>query len=81
MAGTSARLAVAEQVIEEPRDPAAAKYVLDLHMHVLLGARERTRGQWVRLLTRAGFVIESITPTRSLFSIITAVPAAAPAGA
>jgi SAM-dependent methyltransferase len=54
-----ARLLVLEQVVPEDGGPHPAK-LLDLHMLVLLGGRERTDGDWRRLLTNAGFDITSI---------------------
>lgn len=54
-----ARLLVLEQVVPEDGGPHPAK-LLDLHMLVLLGGRERTDGDWRRLLTTAGFDITSI---------------------
>ena len=34
--------------------------LIDLHMLVLVGGRERTRGEWERLLAEAGFSLERI---------------------
>lgn len=56
------RLLLLEQIIpaEPARDPAC---LLDLHMLVMLGGRERTRGQWHALLERGGFALDSVTVT------------------
>lgn len=55
----TARLVVLEQVVPEDGGPHPAK-LLDLHMLVLLGGRERTDGDWRRLFTAAGFDITNI---------------------
>ena len=63
------RLLIVEQVLEEKAgaDPAA---LLDLHMLVLLGGRERTRSDWERLLETNGFVLDSVVagPRSSLLT-------------
>ncbi|MGA3488580.1 methyltransferase [Micromonosporaceae bacterium DT55] len=67
-----ARLLIVEQVLDDDAgaDPAA---LLDLHMLVLLGGRERTRSDWERLLAGSGFVLDSVAPgPRS--SLLTARP-------
>jgi SAM-dependent methyltransferase len=61
----SARLVLFEAVVTPGTEPDYAK-LLDLHMLVLFGARERTRDEWERLLDRAGFVLERIVPTPGL---------------
>ena len=50
---------------------------MDLHMLVLLGARERTEAQYRRLLAETGFRVERVVPTASVagLSVIEAVPA------
>ncbi|CAG7591064.1 methyltransferase [Rhodococcus opacus] len=66
------RLMIVEQVLPESATthPMA---LLDLHMLVLLGGRERTITEWRRLLTDHGFTLDSITQgPRS--SVIEAVP-------
>ncbi|MFC9840385.1 methyltransferase [Rhodococcus sp. NPDC127530] len=68
----SGRLMIVEQVLPETATthPMA---LLDLHMLVLLGGRERTFTEWRRLLTDHGFMLDSITQgPRS--SVIEAVP-------
>ncbi|WP_249353870.1 acetylserotonin O-methyltransferase [Rhodococcus sp. USK13] len=67
------RLLIVEQVLPEVAT-AHPMALLDLHMLVLLGGRERTATEWLRLLSGHGFTLESITPgPRS--SVIEAVPA------
>ncbi|MDV7353442.1 methyltransferase [Rhodococcus oxybenzonivorans] len=67
------RLLIVEQVLPEVAT-AHPMALLDLHMLVLLGGRERTATEWRRLLSGHGFTLESITPgPRS--SVIESVPA------
>ncbi|MCV7039405.1 methyltransferase [Mycolicibacterium moriokaense] len=67
------RLLIVEQVLPEAAT-AHPMALLDLHMLVLLGGRERTATEWSRLLFDNGFTLESITPgPRS--SVIEATPA------
>jgi len=61
---------------ERARDqPAVIR--MDLHMLVLLGARERTEAQYRRLLAETGFQVERVVPTGSPagLSVIEATPA------
>ncbi len=60
-----ARLVLFEAVVKTGVKRDYAK-LLDLHMLVLFGARERTRKEWQRLLRRAGFALERIVPTPGL---------------
>ncbi|MCV7411581.1 hydroxyneurosporene methyltransferase [Mycobacterium florentinum] len=46
---------------------------MDLEMHVAAGARERTAGQYGRLLSRAGFRLTRVVETASPLSIVEAV--------
>jgi O-methyltransferase/methyltransferase family protein len=46
---------------------------LDLEMHVGAGARERTAGQYSRLLSRAGFRMTRVVETASPYSVVEAV--------
>lgn len=55
-----ARLLVLEQAIAEDGQPHPAK-LLDLHMLVLLGGRERTETEWHTLLSGAGFAVTSFS--------------------
>jgi SAM-dependent methyltransferase/DNA-binding transcriptional ArsR family regulator len=54
------RLLMLEQVIPDGHKQHPAR-LLDLHMLVMLGGRERTRGQWHALLDRGGLALESVT--------------------
>jgi hypothetical protein len=68
-----ARLLVVEQAIAEDGRPHPAK-LLDLHMLVLLGGRERTESQWRALLGAAGFTVTAISH-HARSSLIEARPA------
>ncbi|UUV29038.1 acetylserotonin O-methyltransferase [Amycolatopsis roodepoortensis] len=54
------RLLILEQVVPDGAEPHPAK-LLDLHMLVLLGGRERTETHWRELLGGAGFEICRVT--------------------
>ncbi|MCW2877866.1 MAG: putative O-methyltransferase [Sphaerisporangium sp.] len=54
-----ARLLILEQVVPEDDEPHPAK-LLDLHMLVLLGGRERGENSWRRLLAESGFELVGI---------------------
>jgi len=54
-----ARLLILEQVIPEDSAPHPAK-LLDVHMLVLLGGRERSESTWRRLLAETGFQLVGI---------------------
>jgi hypothetical protein len=56
-----ARLLLLESVLADGNEPDVAK-LLDLHMLVALGGRERTEPQWRALLTDAGFQVDGIRP-------------------
>ena len=67
------RLLVLEQAITEDNRPHPAK-LLDLHMLLLLGGRERTESDWHALLGKAGFTVSAITH-HARSSLIEAAPA------
>lgn len=67
------RLLILEQAIAEDGQPHPAK-LLDLHMLVLLGGRERTEAEWRALLAAAGFSVTAISP-HARSSLIEARPA------
>jgi len=74
MAGTTARLVLVEQVVAVPQDHITVHYIMDLHMHVAFGGKERTRVEWRDLLKQGGFEMREVKDTRSIFSVIEAVP-------
>jgi O-methyltransferase domain/Dimerisation domain len=71
-----ARLLVIERVIPPGNVPAEAK-LFDINMLVMLGGQERTEWEYYALFQAAGFNLTRVIPTRSPFSLIEGVPAAA----
>jgi len=61
----SGRLLLFESVLASSAEADLGKLV-DLHMLVLFGGRERSREQWQALLAGAGFTIHRIVPTPAL---------------
>lgn len=57
----SRRLILVEAILPDGGEPHFAR-LLDLHMLVLLGGKERTETQWRTLLARARFQLREITP-------------------
>jgi hypothetical protein len=53
-----ARLLIAEQILPEAEPPALSTTLLDLHMMVVLGGRERRLCELCELLRQAGFALE-----------------------
>jgi hypothetical protein len=68
-----ARLIVLEHVVGPPNEVARGK-LLDLHMLVMNGGRERSRDEFAALLRQAGFRMTSVTATSALPSVIEGVP-------
>jgi SAM-dependent methyltransferase len=68
------RVLVADRVIASGNAPDWSKW-LDINMLVGPGGRERTRGEFERLLARAGFSLAAVHPTQSPLSVLEAVPA------
>jgi hypothetical protein len=69
-----ARLLVIEFLLADVPGPDWSK-VMDVVMLWLSGGRQRTRGHQGQLLSRAGFHLDRVIPTRSGISILEAVPA------
>jgi O-methyltransferase domain/Dimerisation domain len=67
------KLLVIELVLPDGEEPSFSKW-LDLHMLVLLGARERTAEEYKALFNSAGFELARITDTRAGPSVIEATP-------
>ena len=68
-----ARLKLVELVLGE-RETVTARLLLDLHMLVNFSSRERTEREWRRVIEAAGFRIDRVYPTRSLYSVVDCVP-------
>ena len=62
-----------ELVLPSGEEPFLGKW-LDLHMLVLLGARERTAAEYSVLFEAAGFELVRVVPTPTGPSIVEAVP-------
>ena len=67
------KLLVIELVLPPGEEPSFGKW-LDLHMLVLLGARERTAAEYNALFRAAGFEQARVVPTTAGPSIVEAVP-------
>ena len=67
------KLLVIELVLPEGEEPFFGKWV-DLHMLVMLGARERTVGEYSARFNAAGFELARTTPTSAGASVVEAVP-------
>jgi hypothetical protein len=67
------KLLVVELVLPPGEEPFFGKW-LDLHMLVLLGARERTATEYEALFRTAGFALARVIPTAAGASIVEAVP-------
>jgi SAM-dependent methyltransferase len=64
------QLLMPEQGGDAAREPLFEAAVSDLNMLVLTGGRERTEGEYRRLLGLAGFRLARVVPTRALVSLI-----------
>ena len=62
-----------ELVLPLGEEPFFGKW-LDLHMLVLLGARDRTATEYDALFRAAGFALARVVPTAAGPSIVEAVP-------
>lgn len=67
------KLLVIELVLPPGEEPFFGKW-LDLHMLVLLGARERTATEYDALFRAAGFALARVVPTAAGPSVVEAVP-------
>ena len=67
------RLLVIELVLPEGEEPFFGKW-LDLHMLVMLGARERTAAEYAALFDASGFALARVVPTPAGPSIVEAIP-------
>ncbi|MGC4111755.1 MAG: methyltransferase [Nocardioides sp.] len=73
-----ARLLVVEHVLEAPGRSAEAQrdvHLVDLHMLVMFGGRERSRAEYDALLTRSGFTASVLAPTGTDWNVLEARPA------
>jgi predicted O-methyltransferase YrrM len=68
------RLLVVETVIPPGNEPSFGK-LLDVHMLVWPGGKERTEAEYRALLEAAGFELTRVVPTRSSLSVVEGIPA------
>jgi hypothetical protein len=68
----ASRLLIIEKVIP-PGNAAFAGKLTDITMLLIAGGRERTAEEYQALLTRSGFTVAKIVPTRSPASVIEAI--------
>ena len=67
------KLILAEAVIDDSPAPHPGK-LLDIEMMTFVGGKERTGDDFRQLLKASGFELQRIVPTRSLLSLLEAVP-------
>lgn len=72
-AHSKTKLLIVEQVISAGNEPLFAK-LADLHMHLILGAKERTADHFDQLLKQSGFECLSMKATQNFLTIIEARP-------
>ena len=66
---------VLSELTPEVHDVIPSKFLIDLHMQVLFGAKERYRYEWDALFKKAGFEpVSDIIRTRSLYSLVITKP-------
>jgi hypothetical protein len=71
----SSRLLIVENVLDAPnRSPWDQRdlHLIDLHMLVMFGARERTQAQYDQLLTRAGLTPSTLTVSPNTWNVLVA---------
>ncbi len=71
------KLLLVERVIPSQIDSSSKSQSImrsDLNMMVMVGGQERSEAQYAKLLNSAGFQIKRVIPTRSVMSIVEAVP-------
>jgi hypothetical protein len=71
--GPEALLLVVENVLDAPGRTAAEQrdvHLVDLHMLVMFGARERTRAEYDALLVAAGFEAAVLSPSPNAWNVL-----------
>lgn len=66
--GLHARLFIVERVLRDDLSPNA--FMVDLHMLMVTGGRERNMAQYQQLASKAGLSVMGLTPTAGDFSLI-----------
>ncbi len=72
-----ARLLIVENVLDAPgRTPSQQRdvHLVDLHMLVMFGARERTKQEYDDLLVAAGFMRSGLAPSPNTWNVMTTQP-------
>lgn len=69
----SARMLILERVIESGCGQRSIKEA-DVHMHVVLGGKERTQGDFEQILTGGGFALECLIATGTTDSLVVGRP-------
>ena len=73
-----ARLLVVENVLDAPGRTAPQQrdvHLVDLHMLVMFGARERTKAEYDSLLVDAGFAPSRLSPSPNTWNVLASQPA------
>jgi hypothetical protein len=76
--GSAAQLLVVENVLDAPgrtRSQQRDVHLVDLHMLVMFGARERTKAEYDALLAAAGFAASRLHPSVNTWNVIETGPA------
>jgi hypothetical protein len=76
--GPDAHLLIVENVLDAPgRTPSQERdlHLLDLHMLVMFGARERSKGEYDTLLVESGFVPSKLGPSPNGWNVLDTHPA------
>jgi hypothetical protein len=68
----SSRLLIIERIIGNGGEQDPGTVMLDLHMFVMFGGRERSSGEYSKLAASAGLEVRRVIPTDSGFQIIEA---------
>jgi SAM-dependent methyltransferase len=76
--GHGARLLVVETVLDAPGRTSVQQrdvHLVDLHMLLMFGARERTRAEYDALLVAAGFAPATLAPSPNTWNVLETQPA------
>ena len=68
------KLLLIERILPSQTDRSVAVLMLDVHMMVTTGGRERTEAEYRALLEAAGFRVTNVVPTQSTMSVLECVP-------
>src|SRR4051794_14094494 len=75
--GPDAHLLVVENVLDAPGRTASQQrdlHLVDLHMLVMFGARERTKAEYDSLLVEAGFAPSRLSPSPNIWNVLASQP-------